>query len=153
VKKLLTEWRKFLKEESYITPGQEYVGLILDDDAVKLLQSKMPEVPQGWTPRMHHMTVKFGREGVPNRYKGRNKVKVVGLAQDDKVWAARVETDVPTQNDIPHITIATAPGVKSNQSNDFSMEDYKPIPPFELEGEVKEKYTDQLQKRRPKIEQ
>ena len=40
----------------------------------------------------------------------------------------------------------------SNQSNDFSMEDYKPILPFELEGEVKEKYTDQLQKRRPKIE-
>ena len=43
MRKLLTEWRKFLKEESYITPGQEYVGLILDDDAVKLLQSKMPE--------------------------------------------------------------------------------------------------------------
>tara|TARA_R110002124_G_scaffold130937_1_gene292856 strand:+ start:791 stop:1252 length:462 start_codon:yes stop_codon:yes gene_type:complete len=151
VKKLLTEWRKYLKEESYITPGQEYVGLILDDDSAKLLQSKMPSIPQGWTPGMHHMTIKFGREGVPSRYKGRNKVKVVGLAQDDKAWAVRVETDVPTKNDVPHITIATAPGIKPNESNEFSIEDFKPIAPFDLEGEVKEKYSDQLQKKRPQI--
>tara|TARA_R110000765_G_scaffold33182_1_gene76254 strand:+ start:545 stop:1006 length:462 start_codon:yes stop_codon:yes gene_type:complete len=151
VKHLLTEWRKYLKEESYITPGQEYVGLILDDDSAKLLQSKMPSIPQGWTPGMHHMTIKFGREGVPSRYKGRNKVKVVGLAQDDKAWAVRVETDVPTKNDVPHITIATAPGIKPNESNEFSIEDFKPIAPFDLEGEVKEKYSDQLQKKRPQI--
>ena len=140
-----------MKEESYITPGQEYVGLILDDDSAKLLQSKMPSIPQGWTPGMHHMTIKFGREGVPSRYKGRNKVKVVGLAQDDKAWAVRVETDVPTKNDVPHITIATAPGIKPNESNEFSIEDFKPIAPFDLEGEVKEKYSDQLQKKRPQI--
>ncbi len=151
MKHLLTEWRKYLKEESYITPGQEYVGLILDDDSAKLLQSKMPSIPQGWTPGMHHMTIKFGREGVPSRYKGRNKVKVVGLAQDDKAWAVRVETDVPTKNDVPHITIATAPGIKPNESNEFSIEDFKPIAPFDLEGEVKEKYSDQLQKKRPQI--
>jgi hypothetical protein len=152
MKKLLTEWRKFLNEQPYKNPGQLYVGLMLDDDSKKEVMAAVGKIPKGWTPRGTHMTVTYTSTGVPHRYMGEATAKVVGLAQNDRVWALRVKTDIPTKNEIPHITVATAPGVSAKESNEFSLEDFKPIPEFETKGDVAQKFSDTLKPKMPRIE-
>ena len=143
--------RRLLNEQPYKTPGQEYTALFLDDASRDKLTDTLDDPPPGWTLYADHMTVKFGSEGVPERYLGPAQCKVVGVALNDRVMAARVETDIPTQNDIPHITIATAPGAKPRESNDFLDSDFEEVQTFDLTGEVKPKFSDTLQKKMPKI--
>jgi len=143
--------RRLLSEQPYKTPGQEYIALFLDGPSRDKLTDTLDDPPPGWALHADHMTVKFGSEGVPERYLGPAQCKVVGVALNDRVMAARVETDIPTQNDIPHITIATAPGAKPRESNDFLDSDFEEVQTFDLTGEVKPKFSDTLQKKMPKI--
>jgi hypothetical protein len=143
--------RRLLNEQPYKTPGQEYTALFLDDVSRDKLTDTLDDPPPGWALHADHMTVKFGNEGVPARYLGSAQCKVVGVALNDRVMAARVETDVPTQNAIPHITIATAPGVKPRESNDFSLDDFDDVESFQVSGEVRPKFREELQKKRPGI--
>ncbi len=143
--------RRLLNEQPYKTPGQEYIALFLDDASRDKLTDTLDDPPPGWTLYADHMTVKFGSEGVPERYLGPAQCKVVGVALNDRVMAARVETDIPTQNDIPHITIATAPGAKPRESNDFSLDDFDDVDAIVLKGEVRPEFREELQKKRPGI--
>lgn len=143
--------RRLLNEQPYKTPGQEYIALFLDDASRDKLTDTLDDPPPGWTLYADHMTVKFGSEGVPERYLGPAQCKVVGVALNDRVMTARVETDIPAQNDIPHITIATAPGAKPSESNDFSLDDFDDVDAIVLKGEVRPKFREELQKKRPSI--
>ena len=143
--------KRLLSEQPYKTPGQEYIALFLDGPSRDKLTDILDDPPPGWTLHADHMTVKFGNEGVPASYLGPAKISVVGVALNDRVMTAKVETDVPTQNNIPHITIATAPGAKPRESNDFSDSDFEEVQTFDLTGEVKPKFSDTLQKKMPKI--
>ena len=143
--------KRLLSEQPYKTPGQEYIALFLDDRSRDKLTDTLDDPPPGWTLYADHMTVKFGSEGVPERYLGPAQCKVVGVALNDRVMTAKVETDVPTQNAIPHITIATAPGAKPRESNDFSLDDFDDVDPIVLKGEVRPKFREELQKKMPKI--
>ena len=143
--------RRLLNEQPYKTPGQEYTALFLDDASRDKLTDILDDPPPGWALYADHMTVKFGSEGVPERYLGPAQCKVVGVALNDRVMTARVETDIPAQNDIPHITIATAPGAKPHESNDFSLDDFDDVDAIVLKGEVRPKFREELQKKRPSI--
>ena len=143
--------KRLLSEQPYKTPGQEYIALFLDGPSRDKLTDTLDDPPPGWTLHADHMTVKFGSEGVPASYLGPATIRVVGVALNDRVMTAKVETDVPTQNNIPHITIATAPGAKPRESNDFSDSDFEEVQTFDLTGEVKPKFSDTLQKKMPKI--
>ena len=143
--------RRLLNEQPYKTPGQEYTALFLDQQSRDKLTDTLDDPPPGWALHADHMTVKFGSEGVPERYLGPAQLKVVGVALNDRVMAARVETDIPAQNDIPHITIATAPGAKPRESNDFSLDDFDDVDAIVLKGEVRPKFREELQKKRPGI--
>ena len=143
--------RRLLNEQPYKTPGQEYIALFLDDASRDKLTDTLDDPPPGWTLYADHMTVKFGSEGVPERYLGPAQCKVVGVALNDRVMTARVETDIPAQNDIPHITIATAPGAKPHESNDFSLDDFDDVDTIVLKGEVRPKFREEIQKKRPGI--
>ena len=143
--------KRLLSEQPYKTPGQEYIALFLDGPSRDKLTDTLDDPPPGWTLHADHMTVKFGSEGVPASYLGPATIRVVGVALNDRVMTAKVETDVPTQNSIPHITIATAPGAKPRESNDFSDSDFEEVQAFDLTGEVKPKFSDTLQKKMPSI--
>ena len=143
--------KRLLSEQPYETPGQEYIALFLDGRSRDKLTDILDDPPPGWTLHADHMTVKFGNEGVPARYLGPATIRVVGVALNDRVMTAKVETDAPTQNAIPHITIATAPGAKPRESNDFSLDDFDDVDPIILKGEIRPKFSDTLQKKMPKI--
>jgi len=63
---------------------------------------------------------------------------VSSLGQDDKVMAAGVNTNVPSKNQIKHITIAVnrAGGGKPFHSN--KLENWTPTQPIELHGTIAE---------------
>jgi hypothetical protein len=63
---------------------------------------------------------------------------VTHIGQTDKVVAVKVESEIKTQNKIPHITIAVnrMEGGKPVMSNDIT--EWSPIYPFEVEGKVEE---------------
>ena len=134
-----------LSEISLGTPTKDvlYTAFVLDDNS-KLLDY----VPEGWKSIAHHMTILPPTEmkrRLPSRWLDYSGcLKVVGLAQNDMVVAARVDLgDLPIPMKIPglpHITIATNPesGGKPHMSNDFVEEDFQPISSFEVCGKVEE---------------
>ena len=133
---------RLLNEQYYKTPGQEYTALFLDSQSRDILTDSLDDPPPGWTLHADHMTIKMGSAGVPARYLGKSDITIVGIATNDRVITVRVETDIPTKNDIPHITIATAPGARPAESNDFEINDFNPIKPITLSGIAKPKFKD-----------
>ena len=99
-----------------------YSAVVLDDVSHrKLLDTFADLIPEGWKEYAHHMTIVFG-SGLPEEQKddiGKEftlTAKEIGLSDD--AIAVRVE-GYPSQNDIPHITLATAPTAKPKESNNI----------------------------------
>ncbi len=117
-----------------------YTALVLDDKSrSKLLQYS--EIPEGWKSVAHHMTLNMGEIKTEyEKYLGMTaQLRVVKIGMSDLVMAAMVETIVPTDNTIPHITIAVnrQEGGKPFMSNKIT--NWKPIQfAIELTGTVKE---------------
>ena len=125
--------------------GIEYTALVLDAASHSELASMAPE---GWNIYSHHMTIVSPPNQsmrLPSRWLGSEHcVKVVGVAQDEKVMTAKVDLGglpLPMKGPaIPHVTIATNPknSGKPVMSNDFSISDYEPISPISICGTVEE---------------
>lgn len=116
-------------------------------------------VPDGWKKYADHMTMippTEMKQRIPSGQFGKGCIKVVAIAKDDRVIAGLVESPddfmLYSKNRIPHITIATAEkplmGLEKTDeasyyspalSNEFTTEDFEPIEPIEVCGEVKEK--------------
>lgn len=148
MKLLLENWKRYVNESYDMAKAIEYTAVELDDDSHKALAQL---APQGWKVFAHHMTIippplqqKEPRYNYPKYPIGVEateefplNLKAVAKAQNDKVMAVKVETDIPTKNRIPHVTIATNAGGKAMDSNDFNEEDFKPLDkPIELKGKV-----------------
>jgi hypothetical protein len=115
-----------------------YSAVVLDGGSRTSLLSRVEdEVPQGWDIIAHHMTIAFGKP-VPNQEDlGKDAtLTVTELGLSDMAMAVRVE-GYPSNNDIPHITIAINPnGGKAVMSNDITK--WRKIKPFNISGKVTE---------------
>lgn len=102
-----------------------YHAAFLDTDShYKLLNRLGSEIPSDWKVFAHHMTISFGKttDAVIQEYLSTNRGKSVILVAtelgiSDDAIAVRINSDVPTTNAIPHITIAIPPGGKPVNSN------------------------------------
>lgn len=95
----------------------------------------------GWEIIAHHMTINMGgaENGPAEDWLGNEVVlTATTFAENDKVMAVGVKSIVPSNNEIPHITIAVnrANGGKPFLSNKLTK--WKPITPITLNGIVSE---------------
>ena len=89
----------------------------------------------------HHMTINMGPSDLGPAAEILNQefeLTVVSFAQDENVIAVGVETLVPSNNTVKHITLAVnlIGGAKPRQSND--LKDWHPISTLKLFGRVEE---------------
>lgn len=114
-----------------------YSAVLLDTASrTKLLSMVGGSIPNGWSVIAHHMTIVFGK-GVDKEEVGKNVVlTVTRLGLSDMAMAVNV-SGYPSNNAIPHITIAVNPnGGKPVMSNDITK--WQDIKPFMVSGIVTE---------------
>jgi len=148
----MENWRKHVLEQSYTQDtGIQYTALVLDNPAalVSNLKEQGVEIPEEWIgveknrDLPHHMTIlspKDQKIRYPSELLNQpHEVTVTGWAIDDRVLAVAVMTDLPTKQDIPHITIALSPTGKASDSNDL-LDAGAPnkLNPFPVSGVIKE---------------
>lgn len=98
-----------------------YCSVVLSEESQnRLITRFQPLIPKDWKVIAHHMTIAFG-SGLPDDLKkdlGETaylSVEAVGIS--DKAMAVRV-SGYPSNNEIPHITLAVNPdGGKPVMSN------------------------------------
>lgn len=124
-----------------------YTALVLDQLSHDLLVKSFL-IPQDWEIIAHHMTINLGNaQNGPAKdilnYPA--KLKVTEFAQNDRVMAVKVETDVPSTNAIKHITNAIKHitiavnrnvGAKPFESN--KLDNWQKIEPIILSGTIQE---------------
>ena len=125
-----------LTENTYVA----YTGVVLTPESNQFLLNKFKGlIPDGWKTYAHHMTInmKSAVEGPAINLIGlKATLKVIAYSKNEKTLAVEVKTDVPSNNKIKHITIATSPEGKPGDSNDLT--DWIRIPEFTLHGTVEE---------------
>jgi hypothetical protein len=110
-----------------------YTAVVLDNvSKAKLLRELIYRIPKDWKIYAHHMTINMGplhKGPAANDYTVGDEVSmdVVSFAQNDLVLAVKVESDIPSKNDIKHITVAVNvdDGGKPRMSNDLT--EWQPI--------------------------
>lgn len=124
-----------------------YICLLLDENSsskLKALSERLlNESPKGGTKIFcHHMTIAFktnisdelmewAHENEGKRY----SATAVRLGQSDKACAVEIRTECPSMNSLKHVTLFTMNGGKPFDSN--AIEEWHPIKPIELSGEVR----------------
>jgi hypothetical protein len=114
-----------------------YSAVVLDRVSHnKLLRSI--EIPNDWVIYAHHMTINLGNLKYKQLKSKIVKLIATEIASNNKVIAVKVVTDVPSKNQIKHITIAVnkSNGGKPVMSN--MLTNWKPIQNIELTGKVEE---------------
>lgn len=118
-----------------------YSGVVLDERSKERLMKNFKDlIPEDWEFIAHHMTINMGEiDSKYERYLGIPlPLKVESFGIDDKVAAVSV-SGFPSNNEIPHVTLAVnrKEGGKPVMSND--IEDWYPIKrPIRLIGKVQE---------------
>jgi len=95
----------------------------------------------GWEIIAHHMTINMGdaSKGPAADMVGEQvHLSAKTLAEDDKVMAVGVSTDVPSTNDIKHITIAVHRGNGGKPFHSNRLQNWRSIPTIHLTGIVTE---------------
>ena len=116
-----------------------YTGVVLDQQNKYLLLNHFWQyIPQGWDVTADHMTINLGSSKHPDLMGKEFVLTIKGIAQNDKVIAAAVETEAPSMNAFKHITIAVnrLAGGKPSDSKQFT--EFTPIPNFSVIGVVQE---------------
>lgn len=132
-----------------------YVAATLTKESqLKLYEAinEIKPIPRDWRVYCHHMTIHFN----PRLEQGVRipscdipvSLEVIGYAFDEKGIAVRVEptpsrTELLMQGQSPHITVATAPGIKPFYSNEL-LDKQRGVPlkeKFILEGFVWKKWA------------
>ena len=98
---------------------------VLLNEGSRIRLENICNIPEGWEVLCHHMTINMGlpKKGpVVNRISEPVQLRPIAIAKDDKVMAVKVLTDVPSKNDIKHVTVAVnrKAGGKPAQSNDLT---------------------------------
>ena len=104
-----------------------YTGVFLDNESRnKLMEMFGNNIPKGWKPYCHHMTLVFNNKNEEsqelfNYYSQRFGQTVPLLAthigMSDKAMAVKVKWSDKNANATPHITLATSPSGKPVDSN------------------------------------
>jgi hypothetical protein len=115
-----------------------YTALILDEGSHKKLVDSI-DIPENWEVVAHHMTINMGSpdKGPVEGLVGQEAPLTVNTqAQDDLVLAVGVESPIPSNNEIKHITVAVnrEAGGKPFFSN--KLTDWQSISPITLKGVV-----------------
>ena len=115
-----------------------YTAVVLDNGSKNALLSRVgEEIPTDWKIFAHHMTITFGKPLPRKEDLGKEvMLTVTKLGLSDMAMAVKV-TGYPSNNEIPHITIAINPnGGKPVMSNNITK--WVDIKPFNLKGVVTE---------------
>jgi len=120
-----------------------YAGVILSDESKSKLLSLVEDyIPDGWVKYAHHMTISFGGPLTNRAEIGKPvQLRATAIGKSDMAIAVKVE-GYPSNNDIPHITVAVnvAEGGKPFMSNKIT--DWSPLDGIiRLSGTVKEVTT------------
>lgn len=132
----------FYEMQQTMKKNVSYTGIILGPaDQQKLLSQFRHLIPSTWEPLAHHMTINLGSasNGPAAAQLGEiAQLTVISVAQDDKVIAVSVVTNVPSINKKKHITLAVnrAGGGKPQHSNNLT--NWQTVPPLELHGTIQE---------------
>jgi hypothetical protein len=119
-----------------------YGAFLYPESHYTLLESMKEFIPDGWKPYAHHMTILFGKAKNPEveayikQNIGKNvELKAIKIGISDDAIAVQIESDVPSDNAIPHVTIATPVGGKPFKSN--MIRDWEPLDaPITLRAEI-----------------
>lgn len=118
-----------------------YTALVLDEESQTKLKAEFHKViPLDWDRICHHMTINLGpaEAGPAAHLIGQtHEVTAITMAQDKRVFAVGVESEVPSKNAKKHITVAVnvKGGGKAKHSNDLT--EWVPlIEPIALRGVV-----------------
>jgi len=130
------KWNMMESENSII-----YNAIVLTDESVQKLKKDFP--PLHPNEFYHHVTLNFGKKQFPENLGEEVTFRVVGHAYDEKGQAV-VVTDISSDNEVPHITLSCADGVKPVYSNELVKSGYDTIrtTKYFLTGVVKS-YTKQ----------
>ena len=117
-----------------------YCAIVLDENSHKELLNKI-NIIDGYEILAHHMTMYFGplKEEDKHLSNAVQQLNVVAVAEDKKVIAVQVETNIPSKNEIKHITIAVnrknggSPKLSNNLKNWRKLKK-----PFFISGKVRE---------------
>ena len=115
-----------------------FVSATLTPESQALLLERVPPVHP--FVHAHHMTIAFDPpvERFTEVYQpmiGQEiRLRVVGVAQDEKGQAVRVEAQ--SENPNPHITVSCADGVPAKYSNELLSKGWNPVSHFELQATV-----------------
>jgi len=102
-----------------------YTALVLTNESREILRNHFRDnIPSDWDVKCHHMTVNMGlaTHGPAAELLGKEfDLKVVALAKDQRCAAVSVQTDVPSNNVVKHITVAVnvKGGGKPKHSNEL----------------------------------
>jgi hypothetical protein len=127
-------WEK-KAEQRVRTAGKKrkaiYSAVFLTPDAKETLSNWWTATQGGLLPKqfMHHMTIKFkpSPEEVLSLPLGKDvQLKITGIGSDEKGQAVAVHSDLPVDNPIPHITVATD-GTSPVYSNELLSAGLKPV--------------------------
>jgi hypothetical protein len=144
MKLILENWNKFLNEQHI-----SYSGVVLDEESKQKLLSL--EIPEGWEPAAHHMTItmgslihKKGKHDFSEAYPIGSVVElpVVAVGRDERTIAVQVRApaEISKKISFPHITVAVnrAGGGKPFHSNKMPQENFEPLSGITLTGTVEE---------------
>ena len=144
MKLILENWNKFLNEQHI-----SYSGVVLDEESKQKLLAL--EIPEGWEPVAHHMTItmgslihKKGKHDFSEAYQIGSVVElpVVAVGRDERAMAVQVQApgEINKKIPFPHITVAVnrAGGGKPFHSNKIPQENFEPLSGIALTGTVEE---------------
>ena len=138
MKLILENWNNFLNEQNI-----SYSGVVLDSASKQKLLDL--EIPEGWEPVAHHMTIKIGALKPPYTETyvvgEEHTLPVLSIGKDDRAMAVRVEVPGPIKTkSFPHVTVAVnrAEGGKPFHSNKIPEENFEPLTGILLRGTVQE---------------
>jgi hypothetical protein len=115
-----------------------YTAVVLDNGSRNALLSRVEdEIPSDWSVIAHHMTITFSKPLPTKEDLGKEvMLTVTDLGLSDIAMAVKV-SGYPSNNEIPHITIAVNPnGGKPVMSNNIT--NWVKIKPFNINGKVTE---------------
>jgi hypothetical protein len=119
--------RTLLEEKTNVI----YTGAFVKENLDNRFKSDMPN------KFGHHMTVSFRPDSIDVPVGEDVDLKIIGRLTTDKVDTLIVDNDL-SKNEFPHITLATAEGIKPFQSNSEIKNNQDKISP--LNEKVKAKY-------------
>lgn len=102
-----------------------YYGVLLNNESRQRLLEEVKEfIPEGWHVVCHHMTMLFGsrqnqtvQDYLNNNMDTEASLRAVSIGISNDAIAAKIDTDVPVDNKIPHVTVAIPAGGKAVNSN------------------------------------